>query len=72
MNQTAITRTRSAATTRSNRSGFVLIDFLWNIVTTLDACRQRHKARMQVTQIDQRILRDIGISGAQRFILLEI
>jgi uncharacterized protein YjiS (DUF1127 family) len=71
MNPTANTRTRPAVAAPTNRSVFGLVDFLCNTAKALEACRRRHKASRQFTRIDQRILRDIGISEAQRFLLSE-
>lgn len=52
-----------------NRSHLLeLFERLTRSVRTLDTWRQRHIKRMQFADIDNRILRDVGISEAQRFI----
>jgi len=72
MNHLAITRSRSQVAIQPNRSLFSIFDFLCSLVSTLEAWRQSHKARMQFSRIDARTLRDAGISEALRFIQTEL
>jgi uncharacterized protein YjiS (DUF1127 family) len=41
---------------------------LKRLFATMDTWRRRHKASMQCARIETRILRDLGISEARRFI----
>ena len=44
------------------------IEWLIRAIKTVDTWRQRQKSRAQFAGLDARILRDSGISEAQRFI----
>ncbi|MFC1681742.1 DUF1127 domain-containing protein [Pseudomonadota bacterium] len=44
------------------------IDRVAKILETLETWNQRHKTRQQLAKLDDRMLKDIGISDAQRFI----
>ena len=46
----------------------VLIDSLNRIVMAPEIWRRGHEQRMQLARVETRILRDAGISEAQRFI----
>jgi len=45
-----------------------IVDCLIESIRALETWRRRHKASMQGARIESRILRDLGISEAQRFI----
>ena len=45
-----------------------ILDYLAGGVQALETWRLRHKASMQFARIESRLLRDLGISEAQRFI----
>ncbi len=47
---------------------FAIVDCLVDWVVALETWRRRHKASMQGARLESRILRDLGISEAQRFI----
>lgn len=47
---------------------FAIVDCLVDCIAALETWRQRHKASMQGARLESRILRDLGISEAQRFI----
>ena len=51
-----------------NAQRFAILDYLAGGVKALETWRRRHKASMQFTRIESRLLRDLGISEAQRFI----
>ena len=46
----------------------VLLDSLYRIVMAPEIWRRGHEQRMQLARVETRILRDAGISEAQRFI----
>ncbi|MCP4472841.1 MAG: hypothetical protein GY815_19550 [Gammaproteobacteria bacterium] len=43
-------------------------DFFTAMVAAVENSRRRHQASMQLAHVDARILRDAGISEAQRFL----
>jgi uncharacterized protein YjiS (DUF1127 family) len=45
-----------------------ILDYLAGGVQALETWRRRHKSSMQFARIESRLLRDLGISDAQRFI----
>jgi len=45
-----------------------LADCLVDAAAAVETWRRRHKASMQGARVESRILRDLGISEAQRFI----
>jgi uncharacterized protein YjiS (DUF1127 family) len=45
-----------------------ILDYLAGGVQALETWRRRHKASMQFARIESRLLRDLGISDARRFI----
>ncbi len=47
---------------------FMILDSLIASLTAVETWRRRHKASMQGARVESRILRDLGISEAQRFI----
>lgn len=59
---------REPATNGTNNPFFAIIDCLVNGVVAVETWRRRHKASMQGARVESRILRDLGITEAQRFI----
>jgi len=51
-----------------NNPIFTIVDCLLKSAAAIDTWRQRHKASMQGARVESRILRDLGITEAQRFI----
>ena len=67
MNQIALS-TPSSLTVNQANLAIPIIDQLGRIVKHLELWRQQQKSSMQCARVDGHILRDIGISEAQRFI----
>jgi uncharacterized protein YjiS (DUF1127 family) len=47
---------------------FTIVDSLLDSARVIETWRRRHKSSMQGARVESRILRDLGISEAQRFI----
>ena len=47
---------------------FTIVDCLISSVMAVETWRRRHKASMLGARVESRVLRDLGISEAQRFI----
>jgi uncharacterized protein YjiS (DUF1127 family) len=52
----------------ANAQRRAILDYLAGGVQALETWRRRHKASMQLARVESRLLRDLGISDAQRFI----
>lgn len=66
MNQMTLTQFSMDTSRRSHLQE--LFERLTGAIKILETWRQRHKERMQFAAIEARILRDAGISQAQRFV----
>lgn len=53
---------------RANARRLAIMDYFAGGVRALETWRSRHKASMQFARVESRLLRDLGISEAQRFI----
>lgn len=47
-----------------------LVDFMEGILITLESWRRDHENSMKLARVEARVLQDIGVSEAQRFIAL--
>ena len=63
-----ITQTQDPRGTEASLSKFGWIDWWSRFVGTVDTWNRRHKTRRQFASVEHRILRDVGISQADRFI----
>ena len=68
MNQLAINPTGSASITSTKSPMSATVDFFAAMVAAVENSRRRHQASMQLAHMETRILRDAGISEAQRFL----
>ncbi len=68
MNQLAIKSTGSASVTSTKSLMPATFDFFAAMVTAVENSRQRHQVSMQLAHVEAHILRDAGISEAQRFL----
>lgn len=68
MNPIVFTRVRSPAVTRANLPVPAIADYLSRIRMILEIWQRRHQTSMQFAHVEARLLRDVGISDAQRFI----
>lgn len=68
MTRLAIEPGRTPVTGSANTHRQAIFDFPAAVFAALETWRRRHKASMQSARIESRVLRDIGISEAQRFI----
>lgn len=68
MNHSADFRPRSAAVFVAVSASLSVARSLTRLARAVDTWRRRHKSSMQCARIDTRVLRDLGISDAQRFI----
>ena len=59
---------RTQAAIRANLVISAIVDRLAEGFMAVETWRRRHKASMQFARIESRVLRDLGISEAQRFI----
>jgi uncharacterized protein YjiS (DUF1127 family) len=59
---------RNPATIGVHNPHFTIVDCLLDCARAVETWRQRHKASMQGARVESRILSDLGISQAQRFI----
>ncbi|HKJ54266.1 MAG TPA: hypothetical protein VKB27_22420 [Gammaproteobacteria bacterium] len=59
---------KTQAAGSSNSPLFAIVDLLAEGFMALETWRRRHKASQQFARIESRVLRDLGISEAQRFI----
>ena len=59
---------RKPVTIGAHNPLFTIIDCLLDSARVIETWRRRHKASMQGARVESRILRDLGISEAQRFI----
>ena len=66
MNHTAVVRIVSGDHARFEAPTW--IDRMTSALRVVETWRQRHRTRRQLAAADARILRDVGISEAQRFI----
>ena len=63
MSVTTLTRIPAGTEVRLDPVGWMT-----RLVETIHTWNQRHKTRRQFAEVEARILRDVGISEAQRFI----
>ena len=63
-----LTVTRFPTGTEARLDIFGWIDRVSRIVDTIDTWNRRHRTRRQFAAVEHRILRDVGISEADRFI----
>ncbi|MDH3387186.1 MAG: hypothetical protein OEN02_04705 [Gammaproteobacteria bacterium] len=68
MNQLTTARTQLPSAASIFFPVFVIVDCLAWVATTLESWRRRQQESMQFARVEARILRDVGISEAQRFI----
>jgi uncharacterized protein YjiS (DUF1127 family) len=68
MNQLAIHPSGSASVTSTKSPLSATFDFFAAMVAAVENSRRRHQASMQFAHTQARILRDVGISEAQRFL----
>jgi uncharacterized protein YjiS (DUF1127 family) len=68
MTHTAVETGSAQVASRTNFQIFAIVDRLVEGFMALETWRRRHKESMQFARIESRILRDLGISEAQRFI----
>lgn len=68
MSQTDYLRPRSPAFARLLPAPVTFVDRLKRLAFLVDTWRQRHKSSMQCARVEAHVLRDLGISEAQRFI----
>jgi len=68
MNQLAINPTGSASINSTRSPLSTTVDFFAAMVASVENSRRRHQASMQFAHTEARILRDAGISEAQRFL----
>ena len=68
MTNLAVESGRTQVASQANFHFFAIVDRLVEGFRALDTWRQRHKASQQFARIESRVLRDLGISEAQRFI----
>ena len=66
MNHTAVVRIVSGDRARFGAATW--IDWMASALRVVETWRQRHRTRRQLAVADARILQDVGISEAQRFI----
>lgn len=70
MKQT-ITEVREPSTLSSAKSAVAtLVDFMEGLFITLERWRRDHENSMKLARVEARVLQDIGVSEAQRFIAL--
>ncbi len=68
MNQLAIHPSGAASVTSTKSPLSATVDFFAAMVAAVENGRRRHQASMQFAHTQARILRDAGISEAQRFL----
>ena len=68
MTHTAVETGSAQVASHTNFQFFSIVDRLVEGVMALETWRRRHKESMQFARIESRVLRDLGISEAQRFI----
>ncbi len=68
MNQLAIHPSGSSSVTSTKSSLSATFDFFAAMVAGVENSRRQHQASMQLAHTQARILRDAGISEAQRFL----
>ena len=68
MNQLAIKPTGPASVTSTESPLSAPFDFFAAMVASVENSRRRQQASMQLAHTEARILRDVGISEAQRFL----
>lgn len=68
MTHTAVETGSAQVASRTNFQIFAIVDRLVEGFMALETWRRRHKESMQFARIESRVLRDLGISEAQRFI----
>ncbi|MGD8421169.1 MAG: hypothetical protein PVJ78_12060 [Gammaproteobacteria bacterium] len=68
MTHTAVETGSAQVASRTNFQFFAIVDRLVEGFMALETWRRRHKESMQFARIESRVLRDLGISEAQRFI----
>jgi uncharacterized protein YjiS (DUF1127 family) len=68
MNQLAINPAASAGATSTKSPLSATFDFFAAMVAAAENRRRRHQMSMQLAHTEARILRDAGISEAQRFL----
>ncbi len=68
MNQLAINPTESTSVTSTKHSLSATLDFFAAMVAAVENNRRRHQVSMQLAHVEAHILRDAGISEAQRFL----
>ena len=68
MTHTAIETGSAQVPNHTNFQFFAIVDRLLDGFMALETWRLRHKESMQFARIESRVLRDLGISEAQRFI----
>ena len=66
-----ITEVREPSTLSSAKSAVAtLVDFMEGLFITLESWRRDHENSMKLARVEARVLQDIGVSEAQRFIAL--
>jgi uncharacterized protein YjiS (DUF1127 family) len=66
-----ITEVREPSTLSSAKSAVAtLVDFMEGVFITLEIWRRDHENSMKLARVEARVLQDIGVSEAQRFIAL--
>ena len=68
MTSTAETRTRPPALIATVPAWCSIVQPFTGLIRAVDTWRRRHKSSMQCARLEAHILRDLGISEAQRFI----
>jgi uncharacterized protein YjiS (DUF1127 family) len=66
-----ITEVREPSTLSSAKSAVAtLVDFMEGVFITLEIWHRDHENSMKLARVEARVLQDIGVSEAQRFIAL--
>ena len=68
MIRTACLRPRTPNPLHIVSAPVVFIQRLTRSIVAIDTWRRRHRSSMQCARVEARILRDLGVSEAQRFI----
>ena len=68
MTQTVLERPHSTAAFHAASAASAIACRLKKLYAVVNTWRRRHKSSMQCARVESRILRDLGISEAQRFV----
>jgi uncharacterized protein YjiS (DUF1127 family) len=68
MNQLAINPSASTSVSSTKSPASTAFDFFAAMVAAVENSRRRHQASEQLAHMETSVLRDIGISEAQRFL----